>query len=134
MMLDSSTLDLSEAEREIGELLLPAEEPDANVQSACSSFAYILIAVFGTLPKRHPWRSWQLDDLWCEAVSRSDHQITLSGIAYWLSGGGRCERFRLDIDLNSAPLLYSYKFTIRKTGRQVLYAGKTPGGWLVNGA
>jgi hypothetical protein len=57
----------------------------------------------------------------------------LRGVPYWLSGGDGCDRFRIDVALDTNPLLYSYKFTNSMTDEQVLYVGKTPDGWRVNG-
>jgi hypothetical protein len=131
--VDASTLDLSEPEAKIIELLAKAEEPSVQVQTACAYFDRILSSVFSLLAKDQPWRYWGLDDLWCEVVQRREQVITMQGTAYWLEGGSGCERFRLDVDLTTDPLLYSYKFSDRRRGKQVLYVGKTPDGWVING-
>ena len=69
----------------------------------------------------------------CTSFSRAADIVTLKGIPNWLSGGDGCDRFRIDVALDKAPLLYSYKFSKSSTDEQVLYVGKTPTSWLVNG-
>jgi hypothetical protein len=133
MLLDGSTLDLGDVEAKIRAFLVAAEDVDSNAQRACGQFEIVLASVFRLLAGNRSSRYWQLDDFWCDSVSRSGDVITLRGVPYWLSGGDGCDRFRLDVALGEEPLLYSYKFTKSATDEQVLYVGKTPDGWLVNG-
>lgn len=134
MILNATSLDFSETEATIVDLLASAKMPDSSVQNACAYFAAIQCQVFSLMGKEYHWRTWGLDDLWCESLSRSNHVITLQGTPYWLGGGDECTFFRVDVALDTSPLLYSYKFMNLMKGKQILYVAKTPDGWLVNGA
>lgn len=134
MLLNHLSLDFAETEDRISRLLSVATEPNDDVQTACRYFEGILSCVFASLEKGHRWKRWGLDDLWCEHLSRRENVVTLQGTPYWLTGGDDCSEFKVDVALDTHPLLYSYKFTHRKKGKQVLYVGKTPDGWLLNGA
>jgi hypothetical protein len=72
-------------------------------------------------------------DFSCTTISRVGDVVTLRGVPNWLSGGDGCDRLRIDVALDANPLLYSYKFTNSVTNDQILYVGKTPTGWIVNG-
>jgi hypothetical protein len=133
MLLDGSTLDLSDVEAKIRSFLAFAVDVDANAQRACAQFEIVLASVLRLLAGNRSTRYWQLDDFWCDSVVRSGDVVTLSGVPYWLSGGDGCDRFRLDVALGQEPLLYSYKFTKAATDEQLLYIGKTPDGWVVTG-
>jgi hypothetical protein len=133
MLLDGSNLDLDDVEARITGYLTSAEEVDSNVHRACAQFEIVLAGVLRLLPGNRQSRYWGLDDFSCDSISRIGDVVTLQGVPNWLSGGGGCDQFRLDVALDTNPLLYSYKFTNSMTGEQVLYVGKTPDGWLVNG-
>jgi len=133
MLLDGTNLDLGDVEAKIAGYLTSAEAMDSNVHCACQQFEIVLANVFRLLPGHRESRYWDLDDFSCDSMSRSGGVVTLQGVPNWLSGGGGCDRFRLDVALDTSPLLYSYKFTKSLTDEQVLYVGKTPYGWLVNG-
>jgi hypothetical protein len=133
-MHNASNLDFSETEARITDLLAGAQELDSSVHSAIASFEAILCDVLGLLCRKHSWRYWHLDALCCDSLSRSNEVVTLQGTSDWLTGGDGCELFRLDVALGTDPLLYSFKFTNSKSGKQTLYVGKTPSGWVVNGA
>ena len=132
-MLIESNVVFEDLEANIGSLLAGAEDLDSNVHFACGQFGVILDGVLRLLPGNQKWRYWFLDDFDCNRFCRRDQIVTLLGSAYWLSGGEECDSFRLDIALDKEPLLYSYKFTKSKSGEQMLYIGKTPDGWVVNG-
>jgi hypothetical protein len=133
MLLDATSLDLDRVEKEIADLLASPVDPDSNGQGACDQFGLVLAKVFRLLPSNVQPRYWDLDDFSCDSANRIGNVVTLEGTSYWLAGGKDCDRFRVDVALDSKPLLYSYKFTNRWTGKQLLYVGKTPEGWLVNG-
>src|SRR5258708_34127243 len=133
MLLDRSILDLGDEEAKITGFLASAEEVDLKVHRACEPFDIVLAKVLRLLAANQSSRYWQLDDLSCNSMSRSGDVVTLHGVPYWLAGGEGCDRFRLDVALGKEPLLYSYKFTNSVTGEQVLYLGKTPNAWIVNG-
>ena len=133
MAIEALHLDLSEVEAEITSLLGSAVDVDSNGQLACEQFGILLANVFRSLPGNRPTRYWDLDDLSCDSADRIGEVVTLQGTSNWLTGGEGCDRFRLDIALDSHPLLYSCKFTHNVTGEQVLYVGKTPEGLLING-
>jgi hypothetical protein len=131
--LDGSDLALRGPETEIAARLASAADVDANVQRACEQFEFILANVLGLLGGDRQSRYWDLDDFTCTTFSRVADVITLEGVPNWLSGGDGCDRLRIDVALDANPLLYSYKFTNGVTNDQVLYVGKTPKGWIVNG-
>ena len=131
--LDSSGLALRGLETEITACLLSAAEVDANVRRACEQFEVILANVLRLLGGDRQSRYWDLDDFSCTTFSRVADVVTLEGVPNWLSGGDRCDRLRIDAALEAKPLLYSYKFSNRVTNDQILYVGKTPKGWIVNG-
>jgi hypothetical protein len=133
MLLDGANLDLGDVEVRINGYLTSAEELDSNVHRACGQFQIVLANVLRLLPGNRQSRYWDLDDFSCDSMSRSGDVVTLRGVPYWLSGGDGCDRFRIDVALDTNPLLYSYKFTNSMTDEQVLYVGKTPDGWRVNG-
>ena len=133
MLLDASNLDLDDVEAKIKDLLASTVNMDSNGQQACEQFGIAFVKVCRLLPGNRRPRYWQPDDFSCDSVSRSGDIVTLLGASNWLSGGDGCDRFRLDVALDKNPLLYSCKFTNSVTGEQVLYVGKTPGGWVVNG-
>lgn len=133
VVLDGSNVSRHEAEANIVSLLASAQEVDSKVLSACEQFEILLADVLRLLAGNRRSRYWQLDDLSCDFISRTRDVVTLKGVSNWLSGGDGCDRFRLDVSLNSKPLLYSYKFMNSISNEQILYVGKTPSGWLVNG-
>ena len=134
MLLDGSKPDLGDVEATIRGLLATAEEVvDSNVADACSQFEIILASVCRFVPGHFQCRYWSLDDFYCTSVSRGDDVVTLQGVPYWLSGGQGCDRFRLDVALQTQRTLYSFKFTNSMSGEQLLYVGKTRSGWLING-
>lgn len=138
--LPALPVDLTDREDRIRDLLTDAQDPDENVQNACGNLDRILSYVFNSLEKGDPRRGWCVDDLWCVAVKCAGSKVTLQGPSYWLVGGLNCEWFQVDVALDKDPLLYSYKFTsgqyskIGTKTRPVLYIGKHPKGWTVNGA
>lgn len=134
MLLDGSNLDLVEIESKIIQYLKDAEELDSNVQNACAQFEMTLAKLLRLLPGNCPWRYWDLDDFYCNGFHRRDQIVTLKGVPYWLSGGEKCNSFRIDVDIDKDPLLYSFKFKNSKSGKQILYIGKISDGWVVNGA
>jgi hypothetical protein len=132
MLLDGSNLDLGHIEAKIADFLASAEKVNASVHRAAEQFEIVLAKVLRLLPGNCRCRYWDLDDFWCDSISRCGDVASLGGVPNWLSGGEGCDRFRLDVSLDTDPLLYSYKFTNSATGEQVLYLGKTPDGWLVS--
>lgn len=130
--LDFLDLDMSDVEAKILTSLVAGKNLEVNGQPACEQFAIILVNVLRTLPTARHTKHWDLDDLSCDAVKQSGQVVALRGTSNWLSGGEGCEQFRIDI-LTQTPLLYSFKFTKTATSEQVLYVGKTPTGWIVNG-
>jgi hypothetical protein len=133
MLLDAPTLDLGDAEAKIAFLLRGAVDVESNGQHACDQFGIVLARVLRALPSNRQARYWDLDDLACDAAARAGDVVTLRGTSTWLAGGSDCDRFRLDVALDQGSLLYSYKFTNSVTGSQILYVGKTPDAWLING-
>ena len=133
MLLSAPELDVSDSEARIKALLASAQDLDDDVHDVCWHFGDILMRVLRSSPGDREWRYWSLDDLVPKSVSRSGNVMTLSGLAWWLSGGDGCQRFRLDVALDTEPLLYSYKFLDDGLTKQVLYVGKRPDGWLLNG-
>ena len=125
-------LDLGDLEAKIASLLAAGVDPDSSGQRACEQFALVLDKVFRVLPGNGQTRYWDLDDLFCDSADRTGDVVTLTGSSSWLTGGGDCDRFRIDVALHQKPLLYSYKFTNSLTDKQILYVGKTPEGWLIN--
>src|SRR5687768_14231014 len=111
MMLDGTNLNLGDVEARITGYLTSAEEMNFNVHRACEQFEIVLPNVLRLLPGNRQSRYWDLDDLSCDFMSRSGGVVTLQGVPNWLSGGDGCDRFRLDVALDTNPLLYSYKFT-----------------------
>lgn len=134
MLLDGSNLGLCDFESKIIRYLADAEEPDSSVHNACYQFGIVLHKVLRCLPGKYPWRYWSLDEFCCDGFRRRDQVVTLQGIPYWLPDIGECDFFRIDVALDKEPLLYSYKFKKSKSGKQILYIGKTLDGWIVNGA
>ena len=120
--------DVNWHESEVSRLLQIGAPLDDNTQHACGHFDRIIGEVFSSCGE-HPWSWWCVDDLWCESLSFIGSVATLTGIVYWLEGGDRCDRFRVDVDLSLEPLLYSYKFICSRTSKQTLYVAKTPQGW-----
>ena len=133
MLLDVGNLDLGDAEAEIATFLRSGVDVDSNGQPACDQFGIVLAKVLRLLPGNRETRYWDLDDFSCDSAVRAGDLVTLQGYSNWLRGGGDCDRFRLDVALDQVPILYSFKFMNSTTGNQVLYVGKTPEGWLVNG-
>lgn len=133
MFLDSLSLDLDGIETRIANLLASPVEVDSSGQRVCEQFGLVLARVFRLLPSNCQMRYWDLDAFSCDSATRTGDVVSLQGSSIWLSGGEDCERFRLDIALDTMPLLYSYKFTNSRTGKQILYVGKTPEGWLISG-
>ena len=133
MILDAPSLDLSDVESKIAGLLAAPLDAVANVQRACEHFGFVLENVLRLLPGNQPARYWDLDDISCDSANRTGDVVTLQGTCDWLSGSEDCDRFRIDIALGQEPLLFAYKFTNSATGKQLLYVGKTPEGWLING-
>ena len=93
-------------------------------------FGSILSGVFQRQEKETGFRNWCVDDLWGETLDKLPENITLSGRVFWLSGGGTCTLFKLDIARNTEPLLYSYKLLNSKR-KQELYVGKSYKGWII---
>ena len=133
ILLDGSDLALSETEAKIAASLASATDVDANVYRACEQLEVVLANVLRLLAGNRQSRYWQLDDLSCTSFGRAGDVVTLQGIPNWLRGGEGCDRFCIDVALDTSPLLYSYKFTRSVTDEQLLYVGKTPTGWLVHG-
>jgi hypothetical protein len=133
MLVVAPNLDLGDLEDKIASLLAAGVDPDSHGQGACEQFALVLDKVFRLLPGNRQTRYWDLDDLSCDSADRTGDVVTLAGSSSWLAGGGECDRFRIDVALDQQPLVYSYKFTSSLTDKQILYVGKTPEGWLVNG-
>ena len=121
--------DISWHEEEARKLLSVTDRIDERVQLACGHFDRILGSVFDSLDKSLPWRSWCVDDLWCESYDSNGSVQKLAGIPYWLSGGVDCDQYTLDVDLSLEPMLYSFKFYSIRSQRQSLYVGKYPDGW-----
>jgi hypothetical protein len=103
--LDGLNLSLHDAEAKIVSLLASAQDVDSNVLSACEQFEIILPDVLRLLAGNRQSRYWQLDDLSCDFISRTQDIVTLKGFSNWLSGGDGCDRSRLDVSLNHRPLL-----------------------------
>jgi hypothetical protein len=133
MLLDSSSLDLDDLEAEIASLLGAEEEVEAVRDRFCGLLEVILARVLRRVPGNRRCRYRDLDDLSCDLMNRADDVTELSGVATWLSGGEQCDYFRIHVALGGKPLLYSYKFINSATAEQILYVGKTPRGWLING-
>lgn len=105
---------------------------DGNVdraRDACVYFGAILNLFFESLSTGNPYRQWCIDGLWCEKISFEKDRISFSGSSYWLSGGGDCPQFRLDIGSNFDELRYSFKFLSDKKFKQQLYIAKLGEEW-----
>jgi hypothetical protein len=133
MLLDGTNLNLRDVEAKIAEHLTSVEEVESNAERACQQFEIVLANVLRLLPGNRRSRYWDLDGFSYDSMSRCGGVVTLQGVPYWLSGGDGCDRFRIDVALETKPLLYSYKFTNSMADEQVLYVGKTPEGWHING-
>lgn len=130
MRRDIPQLEFRDAEATLAKLLA---DPcaDADAQRACDLLARILGGVLSTLDREHEWKRWDPDDLVCRSIERNGEVISLHGDVHWLTGGASCSRFRVDLALDTQPLLYSFKLLEQRRGRQVLYVGKTPAGWTI---
>jgi len=102
-----------------------------SMEPVGAHFGYILSGVFQRQEKGTGFRKWSVDDLWAETLNESPEKITLTGRVFWLSGGGTCAYFKLDIARKTEPLLYSYKLLNSKR-QQELYVGKSYKGWIIN--
>ena len=107
----------------------PLQLETAETLAGC--FTYILNGVFQLQEKQTGYKGWCVDDLCAVTVKESSRKITLFGPVFWLSGGGDCKLFQLDIAKDTTPLLYSIKLN-DKNGRQVIYIGKTHNEWVFN--
>jgi hypothetical protein len=133
MLIDDCDPAVGHAEAKIRSSLVKAQELDSNVDAACDQFEVILVKVLRMMPGNCEWRYWSLEELCYDSFARSDHVVTLQGLPYWFSDVEGCDRFRIDVALDTDPLLYSFKFSNGTSGEQLLYVGKTPQGWVVNG-
>lgn len=130
MRRDIPQLEFSDAEASLAKLLAePCTHADA--QRACDVLARILGDVLGSLDREHEWKRWDPDDLVCRSIERNEEVVSLHGGVHWLTGGANGSRFRVDLALDTLPLLYSFKLLEQRRGRQVLYGGKTPAGWTI---
>ena len=135
-LIDGSNLDLTKLEANIASFLGRATELDPSVHCACAGLERVLWTVVGLLPNTHPLPVMMegLDDLDCDEFKRKGQVVTLRGGIDRFNADyyDMCDMFRIDVALNTAPLLYSYKFLKAETGKQIFYVGKTPDGWIVN--
>ena len=73
-------------------------------------FENILSTVFRSLTNDNPLFGWFIDDFDLEKKTMTKNKVTLVGTVFWLKGGENCKRVKIDIGVNTDPLLYSYKF------------------------
>ena len=97
-------------------------------------FEATLSSCFLTLPKGNYLRGWDIDDFLLDEAGKTCGKLSLSGIVYWLSGGGDCHYVRIDIATETNNLLYSYKFWKKLLGQQTLYVARTHQNWIVSDA
>ena len=117
MLLSAPELDVSDSEARIKALLASAQDLDDDVHDVCWHFGDILMRVLRSSPGDREWRYWSLDDLVPKSVSRSGNVMTLSGLAWWLSGGDGCQRFRLDVALDKEAAFQSACVTLAENRR-----------------
>jgi hypothetical protein len=113
---------------------LPNDTSDLErTQSACDMFDLVLSFVFCSLPEDDPYSRWCLDDFLLETIQfPGDATVSLSCQAFWLEGGRFCPLVRIDIGVETDPLLYSFKFLKGYCDRQTLCIAKTGSGWLLS--
>ena len=129
--MSAPRVDIDGLEKKAIALMDDSPIQQAEYEKLCALFSIILNGILQKQEKEAGYRSWCVDDLRAQEINETSKKITLSGPVSWLSGGGECKHYQLDIAKNTSPLLYSYKLN-NKHAHQVVYIGKTFKGWVIN--
>ena len=76
---------------------------------------------------------WCVDDFLFDTYKMGDAKLSLRGKVFWLSGGDNTEGIKVDVGIDTKPMLYSFKlYETYGSNKQKLYIAKGQHTWVLN--